>query len=108
MGTLLLDVLAKMSFCGVILRKIGRELMSRRVVSILACLILILLGGCKAELIETKIKTSDIKRAISQGMTTVPFETKITIMGDSKDTRQQIKSFEEIIEQYVELDDVEI
>ena len=29
-------------------------------------------------------------------------------MGDSKDTRQQIKSFEEIIEQYVELDDVEI
>ena len=82
--------------------------MSKRVVSFLSCLILILLGGCKAELIETKIKTSDIKRAISQGMTTVPFETKITIMGDSKDTRQQIKSFEEIIEQYVELDDVEI
>ena len=82
--------------------------MSKRVVSFLSCFILILLGGCKAELIETKIKTSDIKRAISQGMTTVPFETKITIMGDSKDTRQQIKSFEEIIEQYVELDDVEI
>ena len=82
--------------------------MSRRVVSFLTCFILILLGGCKAELIETKIKTSDIKRAISKGMTTVPFETKITIMGDSKDTRQQIKSFEEIIEQYVELDDVEI
>ena len=82
--------------------------MSKRVVSFLSCFILILLGGCKAELIETKIKTSDIKRAISKGMTTVPFETKITIMGDSKDTRQQIKSFEEIIEQYVELDDVEI
>ena len=29
-------------------------------------------------------------------------------MGDSQDTRQQIKSFEEIIEQYVEIDDVEI
>ena len=82
--------------------------MSKRIVSFLSCFILIILGGCKAELIETKIKTSDIKRAISQGMTTVPFETKITIMGDSKDTRQQIKSFEEIIEQYVELDDVEI
>ena len=82
--------------------------MSKFVVSFLSCFILILLGGCKAELIETKIKTSDIKRAISQGMTSVPFETKITIMGDSKDTPQQIKSFEEIIEQYVELDDVEI
>ncbi len=82
--------------------------MFKRVVSFLSCFILILLGGCKAELIETKIKTRDIKRAISQGMTTVPFETKITIMGDSKDTRQQIKSFEEIIEEYVELDDVEI
>ena len=82
--------------------------MPKRVVSYLTCFILIILGGCKAELIETKIKTSDIKRAISQGITTVPFETKITIMGDSQDTRQQIKSFEEIIEQYVELDDVEI
>ena len=58
--------------------------MSKRVVSFLSCFILILLGGCKAELIETKIKTSDIKRAISQGMTTVPFETKITIMGTPK------------------------
>ena len=82
--------------------------MSKRVVSFLSCFILILLAGCKAELIETKIKTSDIKRAISQGMTTVPFETKITIMGDSKDTQQKIKSFEKIIEQYVELDDIEI
>ena len=82
--------------------------MSKRVAGFLTCFILVILAGCKAELIETKIKTSDIKRAISQGMTTVPFETKITIMGDSKDTRQQIKSFEEIIEQYVELDDVEI
>ena len=82
--------------------------MSKRMVSFLTCFILILLGGCKAELIETKIKTSDLKRAISQGTTTVPFETKITIMGDSQDARQQIKSFEQIIEQYVELDDIEI
>ena len=82
--------------------------MLKRLVSFLTCFILIILGGCKAELIETKIKTSDIKRAISQGITTVPFETKITIMGDSQDTRQQIKSFEEIIEQYAELEDVEI
>ena len=82
--------------------------MFKRVAGFLTCCIFVILTGCKAELIETKIKTSDIKRAISKGITTVPFETKITIMGDSKDTRQQIKSFEEIIEQYVELDDVEI
>ena len=82
--------------------------MFKRVAGFLTCCIFVILTGCKAELIETKIKTSDIKRAISQGITTVPFETKITIMGDSQDTRQQIKSFEEIIEQYVELDDVEI
>ena len=77
-------------------------------VSFLTCFILIFLTGCKAKLIETKIKTSDMKRAIPQGIKTVPFATKITIVGDSQDTRQQIKSFEEIIEQYVEIDDVEI
>ena len=36
--------------------------MPKRVVSLLSCFILILLGGCKAELIETKIKTSDIRK----------------------------------------------
>ena len=82
--------------------------MFKRVAGFLTCFILVILAGCKAELIETKIKTSDIKRAISKGITTVPFETKITIMGETEDTRQQIKSFGEIIEQYVELDDVEI
>ena len=82
--------------------------MFKRVAGFLTCLIFVILTGCKAELIETKIKTSDIKRAISKGITTVPFETKITIMGETEDTRQQIKSFGEIIEQYVELDDVEI
>ena len=82
--------------------------MSKRVAGFLTCFMLVILAGCKAELIETKIKTSDIKRAISKGITTVPFETKITIMGETEDTRQQIKSFGEIIEQYVELDDVEI
>ena len=82
--------------------------MFKRVAGFLTCCIFVILTGCKAELIETKIKTSDIKRAISQGITTVPFETKITIMGETEDTRQQIKSFGEIIEQYVELDDVEI
>ncbi|MED5226875.1 MAG: hypothetical protein VX962_07635 [Pseudomonadota bacterium] len=82
--------------------------MPKRVAGFLTCFILVILAGCKAELIETKIKTSDIKLAISKGITTVPFETKITIMGETEDTRQQIKSFGEIIEQYVELDDVEI
>ena len=82
--------------------------MFKRVAGFLTCCIFVILTGCKAELIETKIKTSDIKRAISKGITTVPFETKITIMGETEDTRQQIKSFGEIIEQYVELDDVEI
>ena len=82
--------------------------MPKRVAGFLTCFILVILAGCKAELIETKIKTSDIKRAISKGITTVPFETKITIMGETEDTRQQIKSFGEIIEQYVELDDIEI
>ena len=82
--------------------------MSKRLAGFLTCFMLVILAGCKAELIETKIKTSDIKRAISKGITTVPFETKITIMGETEDTRQQIKSFGEIIEQYVELDDVEI
>ena len=76
-----------------------------RFVLFFACVWLI---GCKAELIETKIKTTDLKKAISKGFKVVPFETKITVMGDSKDTRQQIEDFQKIIEQYIEIDDIEV
>ena len=52
--------------------------------------------GCKAEIIETKIKTEKLKIAISQKFTTIPFKAKITLMGDEKDTRQQMETFQNI------------
>ncbi|MBH67744.1 MAG: hypothetical protein CMM58_05265 [Rhodospirillaceae bacterium] len=64
--------------------------------------------GCKAELIETKIKTTALKKAMSEGVADVPFKTKITIMGDEKDTRQQIEAFQQIIENYLDIEDIEI
>ena len=43
---------------------------------------LFMLMGCKAEIIETKIKTEKLKIAISQKFTTIALKAKITIMGD--------------------------
>ena len=57
-----------------------------------------MLMGCKAEIIETKIKTEKLKIAISKKITTIPFKAKITLMGDEKDTRQQMETFQNILE----------
>ena len=69
---------------------------------------LFMLMGCKAEIIETKIKTEKLKIAISQKFTTIPFKAKITLMGDEKDTRQQMETFQNILEKYIEVEDLEI
>ena len=69
---------------------------------------LAMLMGCKAEIIETKIKTEKLKIAISQKFTTIPFKAEISLMGDEKDTRQQVETFQNIIEKYIEIEDLEI
>ncbi len=66
------------------------------------------LVGCKAEIVETKVKTSDLKKSISGKMVTVPFSAVLSVLGDDAEVRAQVKSYEGIIENYVDLEDFEI
>ena len=64
--------------------------------------------GCKAEIVETKVKTSDLKKSISGKMVSVPFAAVLSVMGDNAKVRAQVKSYEGIIENYVDVEDFEI
>ena len=64
--------------------------------------------GCKSEIVETKVKTSDIKKSISGEMVTVPYSAVLQVLGDDANTRSQVKKYEGIIENYVDLEDFEI
>lgn len=66
------------------------------------------LVGCKAEIVETKIKTSDLKKSISGEMVTVPFEAVLQVFGDDENTRNEIKKYEQIIENYFDVEDFEV
>ena len=66
------------------------------------------LVGCKAEIVETKVKTSDLKKSISGKLVTVPFSAVLSVLGDDAKVRAQVKSYEGIIEKYVDVEDFEI
>ena len=66
------------------------------------------LVGCKSEIVETKVKTSDIRKSISGEMVTVPFSAVLQVLGGDADTRAQVKRYEGIIENYVDVEDFEI
>ena len=66
------------------------------------------LVGCKSEIVETKVKTSDIRKSISGEMVTVPFAAVLQVLGGDADTRAQVKRYEGIIENYVDVEDFEI
>jgi len=66
------------------------------------------LVGCKAEIVETKVKTSDLKKSISGKIVSVPFSAVLSVMGDDANVRANVKSYERIIENYVDVEDFEI
>ena len=66
------------------------------------------LVGCKAEIVETKVKTSVLKKSISGKLVTVPFSAVLSVLGDDAEVRTQVKSYEGIIEKYVDVEDFEI
>jgi len=66
------------------------------------------LVGCKAEIVETKVKTSDLKKSISGKMVSVPFSAVLSILGDDANVRAQVKRYEGIIENYADVEDFEI
>ena len=69
---------------------------------------LFVLVGCKAEIVETKVKTSDLNKSISGKVVSVPFSAVLSVLGDDAKVRAQVKSYEGIIEKYVDVEDFEI
>jgi len=67
----------------------------KRVIRMLKKLIcvgfLFALVGCKAEIVETKVKTSDLKKSISGKIVSVPFSAVLSVMGDDANVRAQVK-----------------
>ena len=55
------------------------------------------LVGCKAEIVETKVKTSDLKKSISGKMVSVPFSAVLSILGDDANVRAQVKGMKELL-----------
>ena len=67
---------------------------------------LFVLVACKAEIVETKVKT-DLKKHLRQnGIGSIFGGT--SVLGDDMRVRAQVKSYEGIIEKYVDVEDFEI
>ncbi|PPR09540.1 MAG: hypothetical protein CFH41_02570 [Alphaproteobacteria bacterium MarineAlpha11_Bin1] len=76
-----------------------------RLILFFSCAVLF---GCKADILETRLTTSDIKKSMSGKLITVPFSAVIQVIGDDASTRAQVKRYERIIENYVDVEDFEI
>jgi hypothetical protein len=69
-----------------------------------------MLIGCKADQIETSIKSKDLRKAIAGNPVSVEFEAELSLMADSEDeeTKAQLKSIEKIIEKYLSIEEFDI
>ena len=69
-----------------------------------------MLIGCKAELIETSIKSKDLRKAIAGNPVSVEFEAELSLMADTEDeeTKAQLKSIEKIVEKYLSIEEFDI
>ncbi len=68
----------------------------------------VLVVGCKADIVETKIKTNDLKKSMSGKTTDIPFSAAIQVLGDDKNTKSEIAKYESIIEKFIDVEDFEI
>jgi len=69
-----------------------------------------MLIGCKADQIETSIKSKDLRNAIAGNPVSVEFEAELSLMADTEDeeTKAQIKSIKNIIEKYLSIEEFDI
>ena len=51
---------------------------------------LFVLVACKAEIVETKVKTFDLKKHLGK-MVSVPFSAVLSVLGDDAKVRAQVK-----------------
>jgi len=69
----------------------------------------LLLLGCKADIVETTIKTKDLNNAIAGDGVTVEFEAEFSMMAEYDDeTKAQISAMEMIVENYVSLEEFDV
>ena len=69
-----------------------------------------MLIGCKAELIETSIKSKDLRKAIAGNPVSVEFEAELSLIADTEDEeiKAQLKSIEKIVEKYLSIEEFDI
>ena len=69
----------------------------------------VLLLGCKADIVETSIKTKHLQEALAGEEVTVTFEAEFSMMTEYDDeTKAQISAIEEIVENYFSLEEFDV
>ena len=70
----------------------------------------IMLIGCKADQIETSIKSEDLRQAIAGNPVSVEFQAELSLMADTEDeeTKMQIQSIGKIIKKYLSIEEFDI
>jgi len=69
----------------------------------------VLLLGCKADIVETSIKTKHLQEALAGEEVTVTFEAEFSMMTEYDDeTKAQITAIEEIVENYFSLEEFDV
>jgi len=65
--------------------------------------------GCKADIVETSIKTKHLQEALAGEEVTVTFEAEFSMMTEYDDeTKAQINAIETIVENYVSLEEFDV
>ena len=69
----------------------------------------LLLFGCKADLVEIQIKTKDLKEAIAGEQMAVEFEAEFSLISEYDDeTKGQMNVLEKSVENYISLEEFDI
>lgn len=67
------------------------------------------LAGCKADLVEVKLSTSDIKAALAGEAVTVPFEATYSVFSDMDDAaREKVGQIQKIAEENLDIEDFQL
>ena len=69
----------------------------------------LLLFGCKADLVEIEVKTKDLKEAIAGEQVELEFEAEFSLIAEYDDeTKGQINALEQAIETYIPLEEFDV
>jgi hypothetical protein len=76
---------------------------------LLILLLLIYLTGCQSNIIETTIKSSEIKDAINGEVQDIEFETNFSLMAElDETTKLELEKIESISSKYIDIEDFDV